>query len=114
MFSSVEKMDDGDVIVRFGEPRLQPSPYNMISRLLGRTPDRDEHNLSAATVQTYISDFVKLARRLDEFWAKLPAAVPNPNLQQLLGPPPKHLLRQRSTRSPINLGNMGDDNSADE
>jgi len=43
-------LDNGDVIVKFGEPRLQPSPYNMVSRLFGNTLDNDEHNLSAATV----------------------------------------------------------------
>jgi hypothetical protein len=114
MISSVEEMDNGEVVVTFGDPRLQPSPYNMISRLLGRTPDKEAHNLSAATIQTYISDFVKLARRLNEFWEKLPHPVSNPNLQQALGPPPKHLLRRRLTRLPINLGNTGDDNSADD
>jgi hypothetical protein len=39
MVSSIEKADDGGAIVRFDQPRLQPSPYNMVSRLLGRTPE---------------------------------------------------------------------------
>ncbi len=81
--SSVEKTDDGEVVVKFSEPRLQPSPYNEVSRLLGRTPDRDEHNLSVVGIQNYIADFVTLTRRLDEFWERLPHRLSGPSLEQL-------------------------------
>jgi hypothetical protein len=80
MASSIENADDGGVIVTFDQSRLQPSPYNMVSRLLGRTPDKDDHNLSADTLQTYVTEFAKLVVRLDEFCEKLPHPLPNPNL----------------------------------
>jgi hypothetical protein len=80
MASSIENADDGGVIVTFDQSRLQPSPYNMVSRLLGRTPDKDDHNLSADTLQTYVTEFAKLVGRLDEFCEMLPHPLPNPNL----------------------------------
>ncbi len=108
MVSSIEMADDGGAIVRFDQPRLQPSPYNMVSRLLGRTPDKDDHNLSAATLQTYVTEFVKLVGRLDEFWAKLPHPLPNPNLEQVLGPPPRHIIRRQRQRRPTDDDSSGD------
>ncbi|WP_315765486.1 MULTISPECIES: hypothetical protein [unclassified Bradyrhizobium] len=107
--SCVEEMNDGSVTITFSDPRLQPSPYNMVSRLLGRTPDKEEHSLNAISVLGYTHNFAALARRLNDFCLELPDAVPNPNLQQKLGVPPKYLLRGKRARPPVKLGDIEDD-----
>jgi hypothetical protein len=48
-------------------PSLQPSLWNRVSKLLGRTSDKKEHNLSADELNGYIRDFGALGLRIAQF-----------------------------------------------
>jgi hypothetical protein len=95
---------DGSITLEVSEPRLRPSRYNTISRLIGRTPDKPEHNLSVKDIRSYVLEFRSLTKKIGEFWASLP--VPKEaNLVQSLGLPPRHVLR-RPRRSRTRLGKV--------
>jgi hypothetical protein len=83
------------VEVRISSPRLRPSVYNIVSHLLGRTPDQPAHNLGVNEVRSFAAEFRSLAKRMSAFHDQLPVPTdPNPTLRQL-GLPPRHLVNRR-------------------
>ena len=75
-------LEDGSIELEFSQPRLQPSPDNLVSRLLGRTPDKPDYNLTPTEIRQYILVFRDLAVRLQEFQRGLP--LPKPQLGSAL------------------------------
>jgi hypothetical protein len=69
---------DGSVVVEFTPHRLRPARQNAVSRLLGRTPDKDDHNLGPDQIKQYIVEFRQLAGQLELFHVSLskPSEVP--------------------------------------
>jgi hypothetical protein len=59
---------DGSVILEMTEERLQPHPFNYVSRLQGRTSDNEEHSLGSKEIQRYSESFVELAKRTAKFY----------------------------------------------
>jgi len=53
--------------VVIGPPRLQPYPLNVVSRMIGRTPDRSEHNLSIEEIKKSATEFRELVWQLLNF-----------------------------------------------
>jgi hypothetical protein len=68
------EMPDGGLEITFGPPRLRPSAYNLVSALEGKTPDKDEHNLSAAEVVSFIDKFISLEKRIIELYVNISRA----------------------------------------
>ncbi len=96
-------LPDGSIEFEFGAPRLRPSPYNLVSELLGRTADKPEHDLSPTEIRKYILDFRHLVIRLDKFTESLP--FPKPRLGEVLLQQFSHLppmLTKASHRRPKN------------
>jgi hypothetical protein len=62
---------DGTVRITFGPHRLRPTVRNFYSRLQGRTPDKEEHNLGPKQITQYIGEFGQLAERLEKFHVSL-------------------------------------------
>jgi hypothetical protein len=54
-------------MLEFGGARVQPSRRNRVNELLGRTPDRDIHNLNAEMIDAYIISFSAAAQRIQQF-----------------------------------------------
>jgi hypothetical protein len=96
---------DGGMTVEFGLPRLRPSPHNIVSRLLGRTPDKQEHNLSASELSGYLVEFAKLTARIGRLSLLLP--LPQPRLGEgllrafALDADPQHIASIAKTLPPI-------------
>jgi hypothetical protein len=83
------------VEVRISSPRLHPSVYNVVSHLLGRTPDQPAHNLGVSEVRSFASEFRSLAKKMGAFHDQLPVPTdPNSTLWQR-GLPPRHLVHRR-------------------
>jgi hypothetical protein len=61
------ELPNGVIEFEFGPVRLQPSPENYVSKALGRTPDKEEHNLSSREIRRYTAEFLALSGRLDQF-----------------------------------------------
>src|ERR1043166_3241180 len=87
----------GSATVWFSDARLQPSRHNKVSEIVGRTPDREAHNISADALDSYIRAFGDLTRRIQNFTnvlrSKLPATagLPAQTLRALsppVSPPP--------------------------
>jgi hypothetical protein len=111
-FVSETHLETGGVIVKFTGPRLQASSYNSVSRVLGYTPDKPEHNLDEGTLRTYIGDFRRLATELDAFQRDLNSWPLEPTLAQVLGLPPKYL---KESRLPLPANKTSsNDQSSDE
>jgi len=91
-FVSETHLKTGGIFLRFSGPRLQASAYNSVSRALGYTPDKPEHNLDIPALQTYTGEFLRLAVKLDDFQRDLKAWPLEPDLVRVLGLPPKYLL----------------------
>lgn len=79
-------------------PTLRPSAYNVVSRLLGWTPDRRAHDLRIETIESFADSFKSLAQRIDNFRQSCPLS-PSAGLQQRTELPPKHLLGRENQRS---------------
>jgi hypothetical protein len=81
-FSSAEihEQPDGGVTVKFGESRLQPNPMNAVSRLMGRTPDKEEHNLGIEALINLTNEFIVLWGDLTNFASQLPRGTKSPFL----------------------------------
>ena len=111
-FISETHLETGGVIVKFTGPRLQASAYNSVSRALGYTPDKPEHNLNEGTLRTYIGDFRRLATELDAFQRDLKPWPLEPELARALGLPPKYL--EESRPPPQANETSSDEQSTDE
>src|SRR5262249_33171002 len=93
-----KELPDGGAEFVFGQPRLQPSPFNEVSRLLGRTADKEGHNINPGELRSYIANFIKLCDRLAALRQKISppgerrpeglAAALMPYLDPLFEPPP--------------------------
>jgi hypothetical protein len=93
-----KELFDGSVVIEFGEPKLQPSSYNLVSRMLGHTPDRLEHNLNVGSIGKYIKTFRDLAEKLDRFHIALPAWPLEASIMRTIGLPPKRIEESRRSR----------------
>jgi hypothetical protein len=76
---------DGSRVVELSNPRLQPYYENQVSRLLGRTPDRPEHNLSAKEISGYASLFQRVGAEIDDFQKSLTLPPPHQGIGLLAG-----------------------------
>jgi hypothetical protein len=81
-----ENPEDGSVVVEFGPPSLQPLDKDLVSKLIGRTPDKPEHNLTRVQVVEYSQQFVDLGKRLEDFQESLNLPPPQRGLAELLAP----------------------------
>ena len=69
--------------------RRRPSPFNVVSRLQGKVPERAEHNLSCDELRGYAKEFRELAERITRFNRNIrQRRVPTrSSLEQQLSPP---------------------------
>jgi hypothetical protein len=58
--------------IRLSGPTLRPSAYNVVSRLLGRTPDKEGHDLKIDEIKEFYAMFKDLAVKIDEFRTSCP------------------------------------------
>jgi hypothetical protein len=56
-FLNMRTVEDGSVIVEFTPYTLRPGSLNFVSRLLGRTKDKKEHNLGVEELKDYTAEF---------------------------------------------------------
>lgn len=69
--SNMQTDDGGNVIFDVSPYTLRPSPSNFVSRLLGRTKDKPEHNLGVSELQQYVLDFKQAQRAATDFLLEL-------------------------------------------
>lgn len=82
-YTPIRKIDrDGGTTLELGSPRLQPSPHNVVSKLLGRTPDKPEHTLSPKELMAFSKRFNALSERIVKLNRDLP--LPQPRLGEHL------------------------------
>jgi hypothetical protein len=62
---------DGTVTVEFTPHRLRPPRWDFVSKLLGRTPDNEQHNLGPEEINKYTREFRQLVDRLELFHVSL-------------------------------------------
>jgi hypothetical protein len=82
--TEVTEHADGTVTVVLGPPTLQPMDTDLVARLIGRTPDKPEHNLAVEQIRKYSAEFIILAKRLDAFQKSLNLPRPQLGLAALL------------------------------
>jgi hypothetical protein len=58
---------DGITHLEIGSPKLRPAYENVVSKLIGRTPDKEEHNLDAEAIKQCVVQFKLLEGRLMAF-----------------------------------------------
>lgn len=80
---------DGSVSFPVSNPSLRPGRHNTISRLLGRTADKPEHNLGVTEIRDLIKAFRELTKKIDDFRLSLPVPPGAHPVQQLGLPPPR-------------------------
>jgi len=103
IYEAAEPDEKGHKAIKVAPPSLQPSAYNKVSELLGRTSDKPDHNISAAQLNSYIIDFGKLAMRVAQFgvacgriqWRDEEVRKPPPPMAMIAPPPPLNTLRSR-------------------
>jgi hypothetical protein len=78
---------DGTFKIDLGPSKLQPLDTNLVDRLIGRTPDKPEHNLSHEEVSEYAMYFQDLAEHIKQFQESLTLPPPQQGLDALLAPP---------------------------
>jgi hypothetical protein len=83
----ITKNPDETVDVELGPPTWRPVKTDLAAPLMGRTPDRLEHNLTWRAVYEYGNQFAALGKRLDAFQESLNLPAPQLGLDQLLSPP---------------------------
>ena len=88
---SQTELPDASLEIRFGGPRLQASAYNAVSRVLGYTPDKQDHSLDIKAVRNYINRFRELAERLDAWHRDLKPWPLEESILRNVGLPPKYL-----------------------
>jgi|SRR6202051_815190 len=88
---STQHLEGGGMMFKFSGSRLQASAYNSVSRVLGYTPDKPEHNLNIFTLINYTEEFRQLATDLDNFQGSLKSWPLEPDLLRTLGLPPRYL-----------------------
>jgi hypothetical protein len=60
-------LPDGTLSLTLSEPRFQPSPLNIVSKLQGYISEQETHNLNAAAIRTYGASFYSLRLSILEY-----------------------------------------------
>jgi hypothetical protein len=81
---NMREMPDGSVVFDVTPHSLRPARWNFVSRLLGRTPDKEDHNLGADQIKRYIIDFRQLVGEMELFHV----SIGQPSEAGLLPAPP--------------------------
>jgi hypothetical protein len=92
----IKEIKPGEYVT--GSTRLQPSSWNVVSQILGRVASSPKHNLDKTVVRTYIDEFRRLTKALDEFHRQLVPWPTEPSILRSIGLPPSYLTE--SHRSP--------------
>lgn len=99
MYEHPSEKDPQKMELSISPPSLVPSAYNHVSKLLGRTVDMLEHNLSAKEVDGYIRDFGALGNRVLRFshdcgqiqWPNGQVRKPPSPMPEVLPPAPMNM-----------------------
>ena len=78
-FVNMRTVDDGSVIVEFTPYTLRPGSLNFVSRLLGRTKDKPEHNLGVQELKQYVVEFRQAEQATAAFLLEL-GKLPEPHV----------------------------------
>jgi hypothetical protein len=85
--------------IRLSGPTLRPSAYNIVSRLLGRTPDKDGHDLKIDEIKALQTTFKNLSVEIDKFRESCPLP-PQAGPVHVHGIPSKAELAYRDRKMP--------------
>jgi hypothetical protein len=71
-------LPDGSIAFDVTPHTLRPAEWNFVSRLLGRTPDKEEHNVGVDQIKRYVVDFRQLEQQMELFHVSLGQPTANP------------------------------------
>ncbi len=76
--TNMRTIEGGDIVFDVTPYTLRPGPLNFVSRLLGRTKDKPEHNLGVQELKQYVVEFTQAEQAAAAFLLEL-GKLPEPH-----------------------------------